>query len=342
MQIAVDVMGGDLGPEEIIRGVIHAASKRDGSTSFILVGDQEIIKTELSRHRNLPAGIECRHSSQIIEMTDKPRDIYRRKPDASVVVAARLVKEKEADAFISIGNTGAAMAAAIFTLRPIPGIDRPAIALPLPSLSGQILLLDAGATVDCVPHQLLQFAVMGQIYMRNVLGRDNPSVGLLSNGSEPTKGNDLVKQAHVLLRKNITHFIGNVEGMDVFRGKSDVVICDGFAGNVVLKTAEGVVEMVLSLIKTELNRHRWMKLFLFPLRKGIKKVRERLDYRAFGGAPLLGVNGVCIIGHGRSDALAIENAIKVAETSVRNNLVLEIENAMTIAANKAGVQATGS
>lgn len=328
LTIAVDAMGGDLGPAEVVRGVVQAAALRNGATLFIIVGDEQTIQSELGKHKPAP-GICVRHASQTINPEDKPREAYRRKPDASVVVSARLVKDGEADAFISIGNTGAAMAASIFLLRPIPGIDRPAIATPLPSHSGKtVVLVDAGANVDCSPAQLLEFAVMGQCYARQVLGVSQPTVGLLSNGEEESKGNELTREAHKLLKAHVSGFTGNVEGRGVFEGLVDVIVCDGFDGNIVLKTGEGVAEMVMKLLREELTRHKWMQLFLLPLRKGIRKMRERIDYREFGGAPLLGVNGVCIIGHGRSDARAIVNAVRVAEKSVKNNLVPEIERAM--------------
>ncbi len=328
LRIAVDAMGGDLGPEEVVRGVLRAANERVGAVDFCIVGDEGTIRLELDSRKTVPPNVTVRHASQVIQMSDKPREAYRKKPDASVVVSARLVKEGEADAFISIGNTGAAMASAVLLLRPMRGIDRPAIATPLPSLRNTVVLLDAGANVDCVPHQLLEFAVMGQVYARQVLGKPNPTVALLSNGEEETKGNELTKEAHLLLKEQITPFYGNIEGMDVFRGKADVVVCDGFAGNILLKTGEGVAEMVLNMVRTELTRHRWMKLFLLPLRKGIRNLRNRIDYREFGGAPLLGVNGICIIGHGRSDARAIVNAVAVAESAVRNDLVGEMEKAI--------------
>jgi glycerol-3-phosphate acyltransferase PlsX len=318
-------MGGDLGPAEVVCGVVQAARLYNGSTTLILVGDETIIRAELARHKSVPPQVCVRHASQTIEMTDKPREVYRRKPDASVVVAAKLVKEGEADAFISIGNTGAVMAAAIFHLRPIVGIDRPAIAVTLPSATGMVVLLDVGANVDCEPRQILEFALMGEIYSRKVLGVDQPKIGLLSNGEEESKGNELTRASHQLLRQHLPGFIGNVEGRDIFRGQADVVVCDGFDGNIVLKTGEGVAELVMGMVKEELSRYKWMRLFLLPLRKGLMDLRARLDYRAFGGAPLLGVNGVCIIGHGRSDAHAIVNAIKVAETAVKNNLVRTIE-----------------
>jgi glycerol-3-phosphate acyltransferase PlsX len=331
--IAVDAMGGDLGPEEIVRGVVRAATGRDDSLNFILVGDESVLKAELARPKSAPSTISIRHASQIIEMTDKPREAYRKKPDASVVVAARMVKDGDADAFISIGNTGAAMAAAVFLMRPLPGIDRPAIATPLPSLRDTVVLLDAGANVDCTPRQLLDFALMGQVYSRHVLGKANPKVALLSNGAEESKGNELTKVAHKLLKSHVQSFFGNIEGMDIFRGRADVVVCDGFSGNIVLKVGEGVAEMVLSMVRQELTRHKWMKIFLLPLRKGVRELRNRIDYREFGGAPLLGVNGICIIGHGRSDARAIVNAIKVAETALKNHLVAEIQKAICAAEN---------
>ncbi len=328
MRIAVDAMGGDLGPDEVVRGVLKAARERSFTARFIVVGDQALLRKELSLHRNVPESVVIHHASQIIEMGDKPREVYRKKPDASIVVAARLVKEGEADAFLSIGNSGAAMAAAIFALRPLCGIDRPAIATAIPSLRDPVVLLDAGANVDCSPRQLLDFAIMGQAYSRIVLGKEAPSVALLSNGEEESKGNELVREAHALFKQHVRPFYGNIEGMDVFRGKADVVVCDGFAGNVLLKTGEGVAEMVLNMVKQELNRYRWMKLALLPLRKSIRNLRARIDYREFGGAPLLGVNGVCIIGHGRSDAIAVANAIRVAETAVRNDLVGEIARSL--------------
>ncbi|MCC6730109.1 MAG: phosphate acyltransferase PlsX [Chthonomonadales bacterium] len=324
MRIAIDVMGGDLGPGEVVRGVAAAAREPGQTASFILVGDESVVRAELERARPVPPSVQVRHASQIIGMHDRPSEAYRRKPDASVVVAARLVRDDEANAFISIGNTGAAMAAAVYLLRPIEGIDRPAIATPLPSLREPVVLLDAGANVDCSPHQILEFAIMGLAYARRVLGRTAPSVALLSNGEEDSKGNELTRAAHKLLRESIPAFSGNIEGREVFGGMADVVVCDGFAGNILLKTGEGVAEMVLNMVREELTRHRWMSLPLLLLQKRLRALRSRIDYREFGGAPLLGVNGVCIVGHGRSDARAIGNAIRVAAASVEQDLVQEI------------------
>ncbi|MCX6359307.1 MAG: phosphate acyltransferase PlsX [Armatimonadetes bacterium] len=322
--IAVDVMGGDLGPAEIVRGCVAAARDLEGSAELIIVGDERAIEAELGKVRDRPPGIRVRHASQVIEMCDRPSEVYRRKRDASVAVAARLVKEGEAKAFISIGNTGAAMAASVYMLRPIEGIDRPAIATPLPSLTGHCVLLDAGANVDCLPRQLVDFAIMGLSYARLVQGKPNPTVGLLSNGEESSKGNALTREAHALLKQYVPQFVGNIEGRDVFTGRTDVIVCDGFDGNIVLKTAEGSISMVLNIIKQDIMKHAWMKLLLLPLRNELRRLTARMDYRHFGGAPLLGVNGLCIVGHGRSDADAVRNAIRVACASVDAGLVADI------------------
>lgn len=325
VRIAIDAMGGDLGPGEVVRGVIQAAAAPGGERAYVLVGDEAVLRAELGRAKSAPASISIRHASQIIEMNDKPSEAYRRKPDASVVVAARLVKNGEADGFLSIGNTGAAMAAGLLSLRTIQGIDRPAIATTIPSLTGQVVLLDAGANVDCGPRHLVQFAIMGQAYARFVLGKELPTVGLLSNGEEESKGNEVTRQAYALLRSSLPGFVGYIEGTDVFRGKADVVVCDGFDGNIVLKTGEGVAELVLRIMKEELTRHTWMRVWLLPLVRSLRRLRGRLDYREFGGAPLLGVNGVCVVGHGRSDARAVATAIRVTEVAIRSQLVREIE-----------------
>jgi glycerol-3-phosphate acyltransferase PlsX len=324
MRIAVDAMGGDKGPPEVARGVIEAA--RGSQTHFLLVGDPAVLEPELARIRPGLANVELVPASQVIEMTAQPALAFKRMPDASVVVAARMVKEKKADAIVTIANTGAAMAASLLTWGRIKGIDRPAIAVPLPSLTGTVVLLDAGATVDCDPNNLFEFAIMGSVYAQNVVGVHKPRVGLISNGEEESKGNTLVKRTHALLKQPLTEdspfeFIGNVEGRDIFRGHVDVAVCDGFVGNVVLKTGEGVAEMVLRLIKAELGRHAWMKPFVLPLMPALRRLRQRIDYAERGGAPLLGVNGICIIGHGRSDAYAVTNACRTAERAVQNNIV---------------------
>jgi glycerol-3-phosphate acyltransferase PlsX len=259
-------------------------------------------------------------------MTDRPTHAIKRKPDASVVVAARMVKEQQADALVTIGNTGAAMAISLLTLGRIEGIDRPAIATLLPTRAGRpAVLLDAGATVDCDPNNLYEFALMGSVYAEHVVGIPKPRVGLLANGEEGSKGNDLVKRTHALFQQlgeeRPFHFIGNVEGRHLFRGEVDVAVCDGFVGNVVLKTAEGVAEMITSMLREELTRNLWTASLARVLKPALSRLRGRIDYAEHGGAPLLGINGVCIIGHGRSNALAVTNACRAAERALRFDVV---------------------
>ena len=326
MRIAIDAMGGDKGPQEVTRGVIDAA--RNSNSLFLIVGDPDVIRPELQRSSPVPSNIEIIPASQIIEMCDEPVAAFKKKPDASVVVGARLVKERKADALVTIGNTGAAMAVSLLTWGRIKGIDRPAIATPLPSLQGTVILLDAGATPDCDPNNLYEFALMGSVYAECLLGKSNPKVGIISNGEEESKGNQLVKRTHALLKNAVANlnpspfqFTGNIEGKDVFRGTADVIVCDGFVGNVVLKTGEGVAEMIMTLLKEELTKQAWMKPFLIPLRPALRKLRSRIDYAECGGAPLLGVNGICIIGHGRSNAYAVTNACKAAENAAKQRIV---------------------
>lgn len=327
--VAVDAMGGDNGPGEVVRGVVEAA--RTSKMQYALVGDPKILETELARIPSLPANISLISATQVIEMTDQPTVAYKKKPDASIVVAARLVKQKKADALVSIGNTGAAMAVSLLTLGRIKGIDRPAIATNLPCASrhGTVVLLDAGATVDCDPNNLYEFALMGAVYAEAVLGIPNPTVGLLSNGEEDSKGNELVKRTRALFNQAAQaesgqrpfNFYGNVEGRDVFRGTTDVVVCDGFVGNVFLKASEGVAEMIMGLLKQELSGSWWTKSFALPLKPSLRRVRGRIDYSERGGAPLLGINGICIIGHGRSNAYAVTNACRAAERAIQHNII---------------------
>ncbi len=322
MRIAVDAMGGDRGPHVVAQGVLQAA--REAKAHYLLVGDPAVLEPELSKHR--PPNVEIVPAREVIEMTEQPTAAFRKKPDASIVVGAKLVKDKKADALVSIGSTGAAMAVSLLTLGRIRGIDRPAIATLLPSSLGTVIMLDSGATVDCDPNNLYEFAVMGSVFAELTLKVKHPKIGLLSNGEESGKGNEIVKKAHALFQgaheaSSIFNFIGNVEGRDIFRGTADVVVCDGFIGNVVLKTGEGVAEMILKQLKTELEAKFWLKPFVAPLVPALKRLRRKVDYAERGGAPLLGVNGVVIIGHGRSDAYAVLNACKAAERAVESNLI---------------------
>lgn len=320
MKIAVDAMGGDFAPVEIVKGAVQAG---EGSgAGIILVGDQAAIERELAKY---PAAslrhIEVRHASEVVAMDEHPANAIRRKSDSSIVVAANLVNSGEAQAMVSAGNTGAAMAVATLRLGRIRGIDRPAIGTVLPVASGKAVMLDAGANVDCSVEQMLQFAVMGKEYAECVLKLKNPRVGLLSIGEEPSKGNELTKATNAELSKSNLNFIGNVDGKDVFRGAADVIVCDGFDGNIVLKIAEGMAEYIFSTVKTEMNRSLLRKIGGLLSRPAFKGVKASLDYAEYGGAPLLGVNGVCIISHGRSNARAMHNAIRAATSAVENEVV---------------------
>ena len=319
MRIAVDVMGGDHAPTEIVKGALEAASK-DG-VHAILVGDRDRIERELAKYPGSGSKAEIKHASEIVHMDEHPANAIRRKPDSSVAVAADLVNSGDAQAFVSAGNTGAAMAVATLTLGRIEGIDRPAIGAVVPTTSGRAVMLDSGANVDCSVENLLQFAVMGSEYAERVLKLKNPRVGLLSIGEEATKGNELTKAANARLAKTDLNFIGNVDGKDVFKGAVDVIICDGFAGNLVLKVGEGMAEFMLDILRREMNRSLLYRFGVLLLRPALRRAKAMLDYAEYGGAPLLGVNGVCIISHGRSDARAIRSAIRAAADAVENDVV---------------------
>lgn len=330
MRIAVDAMGGDRGSQEVVKGVLEAATH--SGTHFYLVGDPTHLKPVGG---SFPNNVEVIPASQVIGMDEQPTVAFKKKPDASVIVATKMVKEGKADAVLSIGNTGAAMAVALLTLGRIKGIDRPAIATPLPSMTGTVVMLDAGATVDCDPNNLYEFALMGSVYAEQVLGIKTPRLGLLSNGEEDAKGNDLVKRANALFRESFAgstdiNFIGNVEGRDIYRGNVDVVVCDGFVGNITLKTSEGVAEMITTVLKQELKHQKWMRPLLIPIRPALMRLQKRIDYAERGGAPLLGVNGVCIIGHGRSNAFAVLNACRAAERAVQQKIVETIRERVRV------------
>lgn len=317
-------MGGDKGPQEVVRGVALAA--RECDAVFLIVGEPSLLEPELSKIQPSLPNVQIVPAKDTIQMCEEPVSALKKKPEASVVVCARMVKEKRADAMVTIGNTGAAMAVSLLTWGRIKGIDRPAIATPLPSLKGTVILLDGGATPDCDPNNLYEFAIMGSAFAECVGGVKRPTVALVSNGEEESKGNQLVKRTHQLLKSTITpafpfDFTGNIEGKDIFRGGTDVVVCDGFVGNVVLKTGEGVAEMVMGLIKEELSKRSWIKFLALPLVPALRKLKRRIDYAERGGAPLLGVNGICIIGHGRSDAYAISNACKAALRAVESDVI---------------------
>ncbi len=327
MRIAIDAMGGDFAPCEVVAGAV-LASELPNIDRLILVGDETAIRAELAVCGGDQSKIEIRHASEVVEMGETPAHAVRKKKDSSIGRAVELVRDGEADAVMSAGNTGAAVAASALKLRTLPGVDRPAIATVMPTQKTPVVLLDAGANTDCTPDQLMQFAVMGSVYSRKILGRENSVVGLLSIGGEESKGNDVTKRTHAALQKSHLNFRGNVEGRDLFEGETDVVVCDGFVGNVVLKTTESAATAITRWFKSELTAN-WIRVAACALLKGaFRNLKKRLDPEMYGGAPLLGVNGVCIIAHGGSSRHAIYHAIRVAseavEFHVNDDIVAEI------------------
>ena len=329
MRVALDAMGGDNAPSVTVAGAVDFLNARPGD-EVLLVGDEDAIKAELKGKSYTDSRLIVIHASETIEMEESPLGAIRRKKDSSMARAFSLVKEGKADAVVSAGNSGAAMALGFLRFGKLPGVDRPAIATVIPVFTKPFVLLDAGANVDCTPRNLLQFAHMGRAYCSSALGRDNPSVALLSIGEEASKGDELTKESYKLLKSANVNFVGNVEGKDMFFGRADVVVCDGFAGNVVLKTSEGIAEGAMKMLRDEIKKTWIRKIGYLLLKPAFDTFRSRTDYAEYGGAPLLGVNGTCIIGHGRSTSVAISNALKVA-TDLASNKVLN-----TIAADIAG------
>ncbi len=320
MRIAVDAMGGDFAPGSTVAGAIEAAGVFPEMTKIILVGDKAAIRREYAFQKHIPENIEICHASEVVGMDESPVIAIRRKKDSSISRAIDLVKSGEAHAMISAGNTGAVMAAAKLKLRTIEGIERPAIAAVMPTPVKPFVLIDAGANTECSPALLYQFAVMGSIYAREILNRPTPLVGLMSVGSEESKGNDVTKEAFQLLDKSSLNFKGNIEGHDLFKGEIDVVVCDGFVGNVILKTSESVAHAVGMWIKSEFVGNLLRKMGALLLTGAIRVMKRRIDPEMYGGAPLLGVNGICIITHGSSSARAIYHAIRVAGESVSHDI----------------------
>jgi len=323
IRVALDAMGGDRGPEVTVEGAVAAA--RELGSTVILVGDEQVLRSHLARHDVGGLDLTVQHAPESVEMGESPMAALRKKKHSSIRIGLDLVKRGEAEAFVSAGNTGAVMATAVVVLGPLPGVERPAIAVVVPTLTHQAILLDVGANVDCKARHLLQFAIMGNVYARDILGQTQPRVGLLSIGEEEIKGNELTREAFRELADEASlNFIGNVEGRDVFNGAADVIVCDGFTGNVALKISEGLVETMFHLLREEVKkdlRGRVGSLLLIP---AFRRFKRRIDSSEFGGAPLLGVNGVCMISHGRSTGKAIRNAIRAAEGCVSNAVIAHI------------------
>jgi phosphate acyltransferase len=330
MKIALDAMGGDFAPDVTVAGAIAAVSEYD--MDVILVGDKDRL-TEFLRDKRYPANrISIYHASEVAGMDESPVSVLRKKKDSSIRKAVELVKYGQADATVSAGHSGVAMAMALFLLGKVPGVDRPAIAATMPSLSGLFVLIDAGANVDCKPENLRQFAYMGDSYYKAVYNNPSPRVSLLSIGEEDTKGNELTKETFKLLKSSKgLNFTGNIEGKDVFAGHADVIVCDGFIGNIVLKTSEGLAETILKMLKREIANVATGKLGYLMIKPAIRNFKKRTDYDEYGGAPLLGINGTCIISHGRSTARALKHAIRVAAEMSRQRVHENIAEAIRAA-----------
>jgi len=327
IRIAIDAMGGDQAPDEIIKGAYLAQSSDWG---YSLVGAKDQISDLLKKYRFDISPVSVIETDEVIGSDEVPIQSLRRKKKASLPVAVRLVQQGDADAVLTAGNTGAFMAAAVLFLKTIPGIHRPALSPALPTVckGKMVVLLDVGANMDAESSHLQQYGVMGSLYAQKVLGIVKPKVSLLNVGSESGKGSKVVQEAFELLEKSEIHFVGNIEARDLFSGIADVVVCDGFVGNALLKSGEGLAEAVFSMMKQEFTTGLREKLGVALLRPALRKVRNRLDYTEYGGAPLLGVNGICIKTHGSSDAVAISNGIRIAGTLVRERLLEDIQEQM--------------
>ena len=326
MRIAIDAMGGDNAPRIVIDGAVDAA--RDNSFEIVLVGDKDAIEKELARHRPYPANIKVHHARETIEMHEPPAISIRKKKDSSINVMVNLAKENQVDAIVSAGNTGAVVCAATLGMRTIEGVERPGIAVVIPTLKGATLLIDVGANIDAKPKHLLQYGIMGHVYSKYILGKKNPRIGLLNIGEEESKGTEFLKEAYKLLEQSNLNFIGNSEGRDIFTGKCDVTVCDGFIGNVVLKVSESLTETIGELLRRELNKGFLTRVGALLSKPAFRSLKKEIDYSEYGGAPLLGIDGICIIAHGGSTPKAIKNAIRVAGQYVVHHVNKHIMDAI--------------
>jgi glycerol-3-phosphate acyltransferase PlsX len=316
-KIAVDAMGGDRAPQVVIEGALLAA--KELGVEIVLVGQKEVVEQELKRHRGPLTGIDIVAASEIVAMHESPSSALRKK-DSSMKVAFEMMKRGEVDAVVSAGNSGAMMATGMFVMGTLSQVVRPAILIVVPSLGNGTIIVDAGANVDCKPHQLVQFGTMGSIYAERVLGIVNPRVGVLSNGEEDGKGNELTRAASEQLSQTALNFIGYVEGRDIFNGKVDVIVCDGFTGNVALKTMEGLASFAGEVLKEAFQKSVLSRVGYLMSRESLKEAYRRLDYAEYGGAPLIGLDGTAIVAHGGSDPRAIKNAIRAARDAVEQSV----------------------
>ena len=313
-------MGGDFGPSNLVPGAVMALREYPHISKLFLVGDTAQIEAELKKLNYHDRKIEIVHSTQVVDMSDRAWSAVRRKKDSSVSRAVDLVKHGQADAIVSAGHTGAAVAASMIKLRTLAGIDRPGIAAVLPTETNVFVLIDAGANIDARPEHLLQYAFMGSVYSRHVLGYKNPTVGLISLGEEDVKGNEMTKEVFKMLKKSSLNFVGNIEGRHLFEDPVEVVVCDGFVGNVILKTCESIADAIFKWLKHELMRNTKRMAGAYLARNAFRAIKKKTNYEEYGGMPLLGVNGICIIAHGASTPLAIKNALRVAAESIEQQV----------------------
>jgi glycerol-3-phosphate acyltransferase PlsX len=320
VKIALDAMGGDFGPPNLVAGAVMALREYPYINKLFLVGDSAKIDTELKKHSCNDGRIDIVHATQVVDMSDRAWSAVRRKKDSSVSRAVDLVKRGEANAIVSAGHTGAAVAASMIKLRTLAGVDRPGIAAVLPTQTNVFVLIDAGANIDARPEHLLQYAIMGSVYSRHVLGYKNPTVGLISLGDEDVKGNELTKEAFKMLKQSSLNFVGNIEGRHLFEDPVEVVVSDGFVGNVILKTCESISVAIFKWLKHELMRTKTRMAGAYLARHAFNTIKEKTNYEEYGGSPLLGVNGICIIAHGASTPLAVKNALRVAAESIEQQV----------------------
>jgi phosphate acyltransferase len=318
MKIAVDAMGGDFAPQAIVEGAYLAAKKH--GVRVVLVGDEDQVSKELSKYPTSKLPIYLHHAPHVVAMHDSPSVIIRRMRDTSIKVAIELAREGEASGVVSAGNSGATMALAMYLFKKLEGVDRPAIATTHPTMKGLTVLVDSGGNVDCKSFHLVQFAMMGDAYAKYILGTKEPRIGVLSNGEEEGKGNELTREVHDILSKTDMNYIGYVEGRDLNSGEVDVIVCDGFVGNVALKISEGLWETISAILKWEAQDNIRAKVAYFLMKRAMRRLEKRLDYSEYGGAPLLGINGNCVISHGASNGKAIMNAVLLASDLAKNRL----------------------
>jgi glycerol-3-phosphate acyltransferase PlsX len=328
IRIAVDAMGGDFAPANVVAGALEALQQSDNRFTVVLVGPEHIIKQTLEQHQTSGLSYEIAHASQVIDMHDEATASLKQKKDSSIAVGLMMEKKGNVQAFVSAGHTGAVMSASTLILGRLKGVGRPTIGAFFPSEKGVCLLVDAGANVDCKPQHLYEFAVMGSVYAKEMFLFENPTVGLLNIGEEESKGSEVVRDAYKLLKNSTVNFIGNVEGRDILKGTANVVVCDGFVGNVILKFGESVPSFFRTLLKQHTSKNLWTTLLGALMRRTLRSAMKQLDYEEYGGVPLLGVNGVSIIGHGKSTPKAIRNMILKAEEMVRHNIHLRIQEAL--------------